>query len=614
MQKRLAELRGLEVTSLRSYWVWAGMLTGMVMVFPRMLIFGGLWGYTVIYGVHDVGTIFTSLQILSCLRGSCEIFIASLARMAAVSPSLQRIHSFLTMPEAPCYQSGGQAPDWLQFWPDSSTDSPLQMQGTFRWSSQADSPVAVQDIQISIQRGEVVAIVGGVGSGKSALIQAMLGELPPDMDAGLARISRPEVVAYCPQVAHIAEGTLKDNVLFGQTLDRARYEESLEAASLRGDLEVLPGGDQVPIGARGVSLSGGQKARVSMARAAYHLTSPLVILDDPFGSVDAPTAKTILNRLLLGSLMKGRTCIVATQPDAEKMLKFDRVVLMEAGKIVHQGKPEDVMATEAYKKLLGRKDGESFEEKAMERQVSGNSPQAAKTRREQQPEAQLRDEEFEGRPTLNLVWTWALVGRLRNILAAAVLMCLSMYLFLFCDLSLAHWTNELTWNPQANAMPYLRAYLFWIVAGLISFSLAYDAGMRFTMRISSNIHHKAVHSLMRAPIDRFFDKQPVGRIMSRLAGDLTSVDLTLYARTLQTMAVICAAIMPVLYVHTIMPLAVTAMALPLYYVIYNIYVRYRNTSIPLRYCFTSTKSDMNGLVTDIMSSNAVGRADRKSVV
>eukprot|EP00930_Biecheleria_cincta_P039308 TRINITY_DN27030_c0_g1_i1.p1 TRINITY_DN27030_c0_g1~~TRINITY_DN27030_c0_g1_i1.p1 ORF type:complete len:1533 (+),score=247.93 TRINITY_DN27030_c0_g1_i1:55-4653(+) len=608
MQKRLAELRGAEVTSLKYYWTWTGVLTNVIMVFPRLLIFGGLWGYTVIYGVHDVATIFTSLQILACLRGSCEIFISSLARIAAVSPSILRIQTFLQMPEAPRHQFGGQTPEWLRFWPESAKDAALEIQGTFRWGSQAESPVAVQDIQMSIPRGELVAIVGAVGSGKSALIQAILGELPPDTDTGLAKISRPEVVAYCPQVAHIAEGTLKDNVLFGQTLDKTRYEESLEAASLREDLKVLPGGDQVPIGARGISLSGGQKARVSMARAAYHFSSPLVILDDPFGSVDAPTAKTILNRLLLGSLMKDRTCIVATQPDAERILKFDRVVLMDAGKIVQQGKPEDVMAAEAYKKLLSSKEGESFEEKAIERQVSGDSPQAAKTGRQQQPEAQLRDDEFEGRPSLNLIWTWALVGRLRNILAAALLMCLSIYLFLFCDLTLAHWTNELTWNPQTNAMPYLRAYLFWIVMAMIAFYVAYDAGMRFTMRISGNIHHKAVHSLLRAPIDRFFDKQPVGRIMSRLAGDLTSVDLALYARSLQTVVVIYAAIMPVLYVHTIMPLAVTAMALPLYYVIYNIYARYRNTSIPMRYCFASTKSDMNGLVTDIMASNAVGRA------
>ncbi|CAL1164495.1 unnamed protein product, partial [Cladocopium goreaui] len=187
------------------------------------------------------------------------------------------------------------------------------------------TPPAIRQLQLQVPCGELVAVVGGVGSGKSALLQAILGELQPDESEEKALISRPKIVAYCSQIPHIAEGTLKENVLFGQPFDQVRYDDALRAASLGKDLKVLPGGDQVPIGARGISLSGGQKARVSMARAGYHLSSKLVLMDDPFASVDAPTARVIMDKLLLGPLMTGRTCIVTTQPDSERLQKFQRV-------------------------------------------------------------------------------------------------------------------------------------------------------------------------------------------------------------------------------------------------------------------------------------------------
>jgi len=601
MQKKIAALRSREVTALKCYWNCTGSLICIFMAFPRLMIVATLGGYALMYGAHDVATIFTSLQMLACLRGSCELFAGTLARVAVIAPSVGRIQAFLKLPEAPSLKTGGK--EWLQLASEASSKA-VSIQGTFRWSSDTAVPPALRDIDVCIPAGELVAIVGAVGTGKSALLQALLGELLPE-ETSAASVSRPKIVAYSPQVPHIAEGTLRENVLFGQALDLSRYELALEAASLADDLKVLPGGDQVTIGARGVSLSGGQKARVSMARAAYHMSSSLVLLDDPFGSVDAPTAKTILEKLLLGS-MRGRTCLVAMQPDSERLRSFSRVLLLSEGKVLAQGKPEDVMATEAYKLLLSRKEGESFE---ADRSIGSESPGKAQQRQpESQAEVRLREEEFEGRPSLALVLDYCQIGRYRHLLTAAVLLCLMIYIFLLCDLVLAKWTNELSINPEASARPYLSAYFFYMALALTSFQLGWRQGERFTLRLSSNILNMAVHSMLRAPIDRFFDKQPVGRIMSRLVGDLSSVDLTLYAKTIQTLVVIYATFMPLIYVHTMLPAAVTVLSLPMYYLLVSIYVRYRNTSVPMRYCYTSAKSDMNGLVNDMMASTAVLRA------
>jgi len=604
MEQKLAALRNKEVEGLRSYWHYTCGISALLVAFPRLLIWAGLVGYAAIYGAHDVATIFTSLQILACLRGSCEILATSLARCAGISPSVSRIQAFLKLPEAPPVCQNGQLPAWLHHWsPTGGRDESLQIQGTFSWSSDPSVAPAIRSLNLEIPRGELVAIVGGVGSGKSALLQAILGELMPDEAEVKAFVSRPKVIAYCSQVPYIAEGTLKENVLFGQSFEQLRYEEALQAASLGEDLNVLPGGDQVPIGARGISLSGGQKARVSMARAAYHLNSQLVLMDDPFASVDAPTAKVIMERLLLGTLMEGRTCIVATQPDVERLSKFHSVVLMAEGKVVLQGDPETVMASEAFQMLLSSREGESFT--AQEDAEPKVKRKASKSR--EQAES-LREEEFEGRPSIALVKDYAQIGRYRHLFSACLLLAVMVYVFLLCDLVIAHWSNELALNPTASSRPYLTAYMFWLLLSLVFFVFGWHQGQTFTMRLSAAIHNRVIHKLLRAPIDRFFDKQPVGRIMSRLVGDLASVDLSLYAKTLQTVTTILATITPLLYVHTMVPMLISVMALPLYYVIFAIYTRYRNTSVPMRYCFASTKSDMNGLLTDVMSSTAAIRA------
>jgi ABC-type transport system involved in cytochrome bd biosynthesis fused ATPase/permease subunit len=144
----------------------------------------------------------------------------------------------------------------------------LVLKGSFKWGP--ETPAVLHDLNLEVSRGSLIAVVGAVGSGKSTLMQAILGELYP-VDESVAHISRPEVIAYCSQIPHIAEGTLRDNIIFGQEPDEDRYKAAIHAASLENDLKMFPAGDRVPIGSRGVALSGGQRARISMARAAYHL-------------------------------------------------------------------------------------------------------------------------------------------------------------------------------------------------------------------------------------------------------------------------------------------------------------------------------------------------------
>ncbi len=137
------------------------------------------------------------------------------------------------------------------------------------------------DMTLNIKKGQLVAIVGSVGSGKSSFLSALLGEM--HLQQGSVRTSGK--IAYCDQRAWILNATVEDNILFGAPKDEARFHDAIVAANLEDDFKVLPAGMLTEIGERGINLSGGQKARVALARAVY-LDADVYLLDDPLSAVD----------------------------------------------------------------------------------------------------------------------------------------------------------------------------------------------------------------------------------------------------------------------------------------------------------------------------------------
>mmetsp|Transcript_132984 Transcript_132984/g.384568 ORF Transcript_132984/g.384568 Transcript_132984/m.384568 type:complete len:1644 (+) Transcript_132984:126-5057(+) len=608
MDDKISTLRKKELGMLETYWYCLGAILGVVIVFPRALVISALAAYSAMYGSHSVANILVCMQILYGLKASCETLGICMGRAITIEPSLNRIESFLRLPEAPLLMPD-KVPSWVGLWQDADHARTVALHGSFSWV-EGGRP-ALRNLSVNIPHGELVAVVGKVGSGKSTLLQAVLGELYPTEGDGDAEpyLKRPRIIAYCPQVPHIAEGTLKDNVLFGQDYDQDRYDEAISAAALTNDLKVLPGGDLVPIGSRGIALSGGQKVRVSLARAAYHADSKVVLLDDPFGSVDAPTAAVLLEKLLLGSLMQDRTRIVVLQPDDSRLRNFDRVLLMEDGCIVEQGPPEAVFRTDAYRKILSNRQSSLSQ--------TGDSPGRAEPTANVdriKPDTKasktiLRDEDYEHRPTVSMIKQYCQIGRYRNFINVAILYFVQVFFYLISDLVLANWTNAIAFHSsEVDDFSYVSAYVFWLVVGTCLWPILWRLGMNFTLNISREVLGLMLAKILRAPIDKFFDKHPVGRIMNRVVADMAAVDFHLYMKAIGTVAVCYYTIIPILYVHSIMPWWCTILAMPLYYLIATMCMRYWNTTVPFRYCAATAKSDVNSVIGEVTTSNAVIRA------
>ena len=189
--------------------------------------------------------------------------------------SLKRLEKFLNAPELSNYVTR-------------HTDQKEAVKienGTFMWDKPEDLPEGTKPIldkiNLKVMKGKFVAVVGTVGSGKSSLLYALLGEM--EKCSGSVNISGDSQIAYVSQQAWIQNCTLKDNILFGKELDQKKYQKVLRACALKQDLLTLAGGDQTEIGEKGINLSGGQKQRVSLARAVYS-DSDLFLLDDPLSA------------------------------------------------------------------------------------------------------------------------------------------------------------------------------------------------------------------------------------------------------------------------------------------------------------------------------------------
>ena len=189
----------------------------------------------------------------------------------------------------------------------------------------------LQDIELTTTLGSLTVVTGPVGSGKSTLLSAIAGEI--SCTSGI--ITCPETLVYVPQVAWVFSGTLRENILFGQPYDEHRYTRIIKACALMEDIQQFPNGDQTIVGERGVVLSGGQRARVSLARAVY-VDADLYLLDDPLSAVDVKVRQQIFEKCIK-DLLGNKTRLLTTHQE-QHMKEAHQVIVLYKGSVLGKGK------------------------------------------------------------------------------------------------------------------------------------------------------------------------------------------------------------------------------------------------------------------------------------
>ncbi|EPQ52410.1 hypothetical protein GLOTRDRAFT_26339, partial [Gloeophyllum trabeum ATCC 11539] len=329
---------------------------------PILVTLVSFWHFAVIRQQTLTPSIAFTSVLFSEMKFALNALPETLINMLQSAVSLRRIEKYLNGAEVtpvPPLESENYAialQSATVTWPQDRSRS------SSRPVSVASTPkhkFVLTDLSMNFPVGELSLICGKLGSGKTLLLLALLGEA--DILAGQLKSPRsrpdaiasftgfvpkedewaiPGVCAYVPQSAWLRNASIKENILFNLPYVEQRYKKTLEVCALVSDLKILEDGDEAEIGERGVNLSGGQKARVSLARAVYSRAS-ILLLDDVLSAVDAHTAHHLYHECLTGELMRGRTVILVSHHVQLCAPRASFIVALDNGRVQYQGGYED---------------------------------------------------------------------------------------------------------------------------------------------------------------------------------------------------------------------------------------------------------------------------------
>ncbi|CAK4746259.1 unnamed protein product [Aphanomyces euteiches] len=359
-----------------------------------------------------------------------------------------------------------------------------------------------QKCRADIQSLREKVVHGKVGSGKSSLCLAILGELYQTQGTSGVQGS----IAYCPQDPWIQQMTVRDNILFGSPLDARKYSRVVDACGLLADFEAMAHGDLTMVGSKGSTLSGGQKARISLARACYS-DADIVILDSPLAAIDAVVQKEIMTKCI-ETLLKTKTVILVTHnPDVINAESVNRLVEVENGCLTYS-------VLKKSNALLS----EGFEAHSLRENLPFQS--ATKVHDVESAEAEEWREEGDVNFAVYASYISACGGT-----PLVLWICMIQILWQTCQIASDVWLG--VWSTSADAAArtnwYIGVYSALCIGSVLMVLLRTLVVATSGLKSSTTLFDKMTLSLLGTSMP-FFDLNPFGRIINRYADDISTID------------------------------------------------------------------------------------------
>ncbi|XP_039649300.1 multidrug resistance-associated protein 4-like isoform X2 [Perca fluviatilis] len=404
-----------------------------------------------------------------------------------------------------------------------------------------DAP-SLQNLSFTLNSSQLLAVIGPVGAGKSSLLSTILRELPHEK--GVLTVKGQ--LTYAAQQPWVFPGTIRSNILFGKELDAQKYERVIRACALKRDMELLPDGDLTIIGDRGATLSGGQKARVNLARAVYQ-DADIYLLDDPLSAVDAEVGRHLFEQCICG-LLKNKPRILVTH-QLQYLQVADQIVVLKEGHMVAKGTYTELQRSGVdFTSLLKEEEEEKQPPPdivARSRTLSQNSQTSSVHSikdGDQLPVEHVQtvaeESRAEGTIGVSLYVKYLRAGAsIVVLLVGIVVSILAQVAYIMQDWWLAHWADEqdkLTANSTViqnglNITAELNTDFYLGVFGGLTAAVIFFGFIRnivlFNMLVRSaqSLHNRMFNSILKSPV-HFFDVNPIGRVLNRFSKDIGQLD------------------------------------------------------------------------------------------
>nr|XP_025966921.1 canalicular multispecific organic anion transporter 1 [Dromaius novaehollandiae] len=648
-EKRIKEIRARELRDLRNFSYLQSVSVFVFNSAPFLVSLASFAVYVLVdeNNILDAQKAFTAISLFNVLRFPMTMLPMVISTLVQTNVSTERLERYLA----------GEDLDTSAIHHDPIAGNAVRFsEATFAWEQ--DGNAVIRDVTLDIKPGSLVAVVGAVGSGKSSLVSAMLGE----MENIKGHVNIQGSLAYVPQQAWIQNATLKDNILFGSELDEARYQQVIKACALLPDLELLPAGDQTEIGEKGINLSGGQKQRVSLARAVYS-NADIYLLDDPLSAVDAHVGKYLFDHVLgPKGLLQKKTRILVTH-SISFLPQVDNIVVLVAGAVSEHGSYSSLLANRgAFAQFLnsyGVQEMDTSEEKAAAVALVEDAEQSDEDTEpcvEEGPddvvtmtmkrEASIRQREFSRSLSRRSTRSFQeaqkeapkkLKGQqlIEKEAVETGKVKLSMYVrylravgwgfsffvtmgylteyvaYVGTNLWLSAWTDDAQLYLNQTYPPAQRDLRIGVfgalgVAQAVFLFAATILSAHGAVQASRVMHQQLLNNILHAPMS-FFDTTPTGRIVNRFAKDIFTVDETIPMSFRSWLSCFMAIISTLLMISLATPFF-TLVIIPLgifYYFVLRFYV---STSRQLRRLDSVTRSPIYSHFGETVSGLSVIRA------
>ncbi|ODV80114.1 P-loop containing nucleoside triphosphate hydrolase protein [Suhomyces tanzawaensis NRRL Y-17324] len=493
-------------------------LSGLASMFTFVILF-------VIDGATKSAAVtFSALSAFEILAGSLVFVPQGIARGADLLMGLKRVFEFLLAEES------DDIPPNYYFHEDKLNAVTLD-NASFEWENFAEGeeePFKLSEINLKIQKGEFIIISGSIGSGKSSLLNAMSGAMK--CTSGFVNVDG--ALAFCDQ-PWVQNTTIKENILFGSKFDAERYDKVVFACALQGDFDNFPGGDLTEVGERGITLSGGQKARINLARAVY-VESDIVMLDDVLSAVDAKVGKHIVNHCFM-DLLKGKTIILATHQLALAD-SASRTVFLNSNNTISVGTKEELLNSNfQFKKLLSFSQHEESEEVEPEDReeletifdsdedfgeeyIVGTVNDEAKGKIVEDEEMAVNGVKFS--IYKQYVKYGAEMGIFLYFLIFTFLVVVTGFLLVFGNTWLSFWVTDKFYRSSGF---YIGLYVLFNIMLVLSVATLFILIATLCSQSSKNLNIAAIDKLLHTPM-AFLDITPIGRVLNRFTKDTDALD------------------------------------------------------------------------------------------